>query len=113
MTAIGLTKHSPGHDWKRRGSRTLRPATYAGKSRARTVRYLLAHVGFMYRSIGRIFRRRTIAAILLCALIPAATTIPSLAALALVSGICAAVVATAPATQFTGAARTGQGSPGT
>jgi hypothetical protein len=45
----------------------------------------------MYRSIGRIFRRRT--TILLLALIPVATTIPSLAALALVSGICAAVVA--------------------
>jgi hypothetical protein len=47
----------------------------------------------MYRSIGRIFRRRIITAILLLALIPGATVIPSLAALALVSGICAAVVA--------------------
>jgi low temperature requirement protein LtrA len=55
--------------------------------------YLLAHVGFLYRAIHRIFRRRTYAAILLLALIPMATRIPSLAALALVSGICALVVA--------------------
>lgn len=55
--------------------------------------YLLAHVGFLYRSIHRIFRRRTYAAILLLALIPVATAIPSLAALALVSGTCALVVA--------------------
>jgi low temperature requirement protein LtrA len=54
--------------------------------------YLLAHVGFLYRSIHRIFRRRTLAAILLLALIPVATAIPSLVALALVSGICALVV---------------------
>jgi low temperature requirement protein LtrA len=55
--------------------------------------YLLAHVGFLYRSIRRIFRRRTIAAIILLALVPVATVIPSFAALALVSGICALVVA--------------------
>jgi low temperature requirement protein LtrA len=58
-----------------------------------TALYLLAHVGFMYRSIHRIFRRRTIAAILLLTLIPVATVIPSLAALALASAICATVVA--------------------
>jgi low temperature requirement protein LtrA len=55
--------------------------------------YLLAHVGFLYRSIGRVFRRRTLGALLLLALIPAALATPALAALALISGVCVAVVA--------------------
>ncbi len=42
---------------------------------------------------GRIFRRRTIGALVLLALIPAAEAIPSLAALALVSTVCSFVVA--------------------
>ena len=55
--------------------------------------YLLGHVAFLVRLTGRIFRRRTIGAIVLLALIPAAVAIPALAALALVSAVCSLVVA--------------------
>jgi low temperature requirement protein LtrA len=55
--------------------------------------YLLAHVAFLFRTTGRVFRRRTFGAIVLLVLIPVAIAIPALAALALVSGVCAAVVA--------------------
>ena len=55
--------------------------------------YLLGHVGFLYRTTGRIFRRRTIGAVVLLALIPVALAVPALAALALVSAVCALVVA--------------------
>jgi low temperature requirement protein LtrA len=55
--------------------------------------YLFGHVAFLVRSTGRVFRRRTIAAIALCALIPIAVAIPALAALALVSASCSLVVA--------------------
>ena len=55
--------------------------------------YLLGHVASLYRSTGRVFRRRTIGALVLLALIPAALVIPALAALALVSTVCAFVVA--------------------
>jgi low temperature requirement protein LtrA len=55
--------------------------------------YLLAHVAFLLRTTGRVFRRRTIGATLLLALIPAAVAIPALAALGLVSAACAVVVA--------------------
>jgi low temperature requirement protein LtrA len=55
--------------------------------------YLIAHVAFLFRSTGRVFRRRTIGAVALLALIPAAVAIPALAALALVSAVCALVVA--------------------
>jgi len=55
--------------------------------------YLLAHVAFLFRTTGRIFRRRTVGTVVLLALIPAALAIPALAALALVSGVCALVVA--------------------
>ena len=55
--------------------------------------YLLAEITFLLRTTGRIFRRRTAAAIVLLALIPAATAIPALAALALVSAVCALLVA--------------------
>ncbi len=58
-----------------------------------TALYLLAHVGFLFRTTGRVFRRRTIGALALCALIPVALAIPGLAALALVSAVCALVVA--------------------
>src|ERR687895_1975216 len=47
--------------------------------------YLLGHIAFLVRTTGRVFRRRTIGAIVLLALIPAALAIPALAALALVS----------------------------
>ena len=55
--------------------------------------YLLGHVAFLFRTTGRVFRRRTIGGVALLALIPAALTIPALAALALVSAVCSFVVA--------------------
>jgi low temperature requirement protein LtrA len=54
--------------------------------------YLLGHIAFLLRITGRVFRRRTIGAAVLLALIPAAGAIPSLAALALVSSVCASIV---------------------
>ncbi|HEX2110413.1 MAG TPA: low temperature requirement protein A [Gaiellaceae bacterium] len=55
--------------------------------------YLLAHIAFLFRTTGRVFRRRTMGAVMLLALVPAAIAIPALAALALVSGVCSLVVA--------------------
>jgi low temperature requirement protein LtrA len=55
--------------------------------------YLLGHIAFLFRTTGRVFRRRTLGAVVLLALIPVAVAIPSLAALALVSAVCALVVA--------------------
>jgi low temperature requirement protein LtrA len=55
--------------------------------------YLLGHVAFLFRTTGRVFRRRTIGAIVLLVLIPAALLIPALASLALVSAACSLVVA--------------------
>ena len=46
-----------------------------------------------YRTTGRIFRRRTVGAIVLLALVPVAVAIPALAALALVSAVCSLIVA--------------------
>src|SRR5207249_8636367 len=54
--------------------------------------YLLAHVAFLYRTTGRIFRRRKLGAVVLLAVVPAAVVIPALAALGLVSAVCALVV---------------------
>jgi len=55
--------------------------------------YLLAHIAFLFRTTGRVFRRRTVGAVVLLALIPAAVAIPALAALALVSAVPSFVVA--------------------
>jgi low temperature requirement protein LtrA len=55
--------------------------------------YLIGLVASLYRTTGRLFRRRTIGAFVLLALIGAAIAIPALAALALVSAVCSAVVA--------------------
>jgi low temperature requirement protein LtrA len=55
--------------------------------------YLLAHIAFLVRTTGRVFRRRTIGAVVLLVLIPAAVAIPSLASLALVAAVCSLVVA--------------------
>ncbi len=55
--------------------------------------YLLGHIAFLFRTTGRVFRRRTVGAVVLLALIPAAVAIPSLAALGLVSTVCSLVVA--------------------
>ena len=55
--------------------------------------YLLGHIAFLYRTTGYLFRRRTVAAVVLLALVPVAVSIPALAALALVSAVCSLVVA--------------------
>jgi low temperature requirement protein LtrA len=55
--------------------------------------YLLGHIAFLFRTTGRVFRRRTVGAVALLALIPAAVAIAALAALALVSVVCSLVVA--------------------
>jgi low temperature requirement protein LtrA len=54
--------------------------------------YLLGHIAFLFRTTSRVFRRRTVGAIALLALVPAAVTIPALAALGLVSAVCTLVV---------------------
>ena len=58
-----------------------------------TAVYLLGHIAFLYRTTGRIFRRRTMGAGAMLALIPVATLVSALAALALVSAVCVLVVA--------------------
>jgi low temperature requirement protein LtrA len=58
---------------------------------AGTALYLIAQVASLWRSTGRIFRRRTMGAAVLLALI--ALNLPAVAALALVSTVCALVVA--------------------
>jgi low temperature requirement protein LtrA len=55
--------------------------------------YLLGHIAYLYRATGYLFRRRTVGAVLLLALAPAAVAIPALAALAVVSAVCSLVVA--------------------
>jgi low temperature requirement protein LtrA len=57
-----------------------------------TALYLLAHVAYLVRTTGRIFRRRTLGGVVLLLLIPAAAAIPALVALALVSAVCLFVV---------------------
>jgi low temperature requirement protein LtrA len=54
--------------------------------------YLLAHIAFLFRATRRLFRRRTVGAVVLLALIPAAIAIPALAALGLVSVVCSLIV---------------------
>ena len=58
-----------------------------------TALYLFGHVAFLFRTTGRVFRRRTVGAAVLVALIPAAVSIPALVALALVSAVCSLIVA--------------------
>jgi low temperature requirement protein LtrA len=55
--------------------------------------YLLGHIAFLFRATHYVFRRRTVAAGVLFALIPAAVSIPALASLAFVSAVCSLVVA--------------------
>jgi low temperature requirement protein LtrA len=55
--------------------------------------YLFGHIASLLRTTGRVFRRRTVGAAALLALIPLALAIPALASLALVSGVCSLVVA--------------------
>jgi low temperature requirement protein LtrA len=54
--------------------------------------YLLGHIAFLFRATHYVFRRRTVAAGVLLALIPAAVSIPALASLAFVSAVCSLVV---------------------
>ena len=54
--------------------------------------YLLAHVAFRWRNIHRFSWQRLIAAVLLLALVPAAVEIASLATLALIAAVLAALV---------------------
>jgi low temperature requirement protein LtrA len=58
-----------------------------------TALYFVGHIAFLFRTTGRVFRRRTIGAVALLALVPAALAMPALAALALVSAVCSLVVA--------------------
>ena len=55
--------------------------------------YLLGEIAFLYRTTGRVFRRRTVGAVVLVALVPVALVIPSLAALAVVAAVCSLIVA--------------------
>ena len=55
--------------------------------------YLLAHVAFRLRNVRTLNRQRLATAILLCALIPVGTEIPSLAALGVLVGVLAALIA--------------------
>ena len=54
--------------------------------------YLLGHIAFLFRATRRLFRRRTVGAAVLLALLPVCLVIPALAALALVSTVCSLVV---------------------
>lgn len=55
--------------------------------------YLLGHVAFLFRTTGRVFRRRTVGTVALLCLLPVALVVPALASLALVSAVCSFVVA--------------------
>jgi low temperature requirement protein LtrA len=58
-----------------------------------TALFLLANVAYLFRTTGRIFRRRTVGAAALLAFVPVAGAIPALAALTVVSTVCCLVVA--------------------
>jgi low temperature requirement protein LtrA len=58
-----------------------------------TALYLLGHIAFLFRATHYLFRRRTIGAAVLLALLPAAVAMPALASLIVVSAICCLVVA--------------------
>ncbi|HEX8743620.1 MAG TPA: low temperature requirement protein A [Thermoleophilaceae bacterium] len=58
-----------------------------------TTLYLLAHVAFRWRNIHTLNRQRLAAGLLLLALIPVAVEIPALAALAVVAGLLALLIA--------------------
>jgi low temperature requirement protein LtrA len=58
-----------------------------------TALYLLGQIAFLYRATRYLFRRRTIGAAVLLALIPVAVAVPALAALALVTAVSVLIVA--------------------
>jgi low temperature requirement protein LtrA len=55
--------------------------------------YLLAHIGFLFRTTRHVFRRRLLATAVLLGLFPFANGLPALASLALAAGVCVGVVA--------------------
>jgi low temperature requirement protein LtrA len=55
--------------------------------------YLLAHIAFRLRNVRSLNRQRLVAALLCLALIPLATEVDALAALAGITGLCAALIA--------------------
>src|SRR5204862_6635579 len=69
LFALGL-KTTLGHVGE-----TLDPVTAVGLCGGAAL-YLLAHIAFLFRTTGRVFRRRTVGAIVLLALIPVAVAIP-------------------------------------
>ncbi len=52
-----------------------------------TALYLLAHVAFRYRNVGRFSTHRLLCAIVLCALVPAARELPALASQGIVAAL--------------------------
>jgi low temperature requirement protein LtrA len=54
--------------------------------------YLLAHVAFRLRNIRTLNKQRLACAVLLCALVPVAIEVPSLAALGILAGILAVLI---------------------
>ena len=58
-----------------------------------TALYLFAQIAFLFRTTQRVFRRRTVGAVVLIALVPVAVAVPAVVALGLVSAVCALVVA--------------------
>jgi low temperature requirement protein LtrA len=55
--------------------------------------YLLAHIAFRLRNVGTLSRPRSVGAVVLLVLIPAATRVPALVALCLLAVVLAAVIA--------------------
>ena len=55
--------------------------------------YLLSHDAIRYRSVGSVNPRRCLAAAACAALIPAATRVDGVVAVALVAGVCVALIA--------------------
>jgi low temperature requirement protein LtrA len=58
-----------------------------------TAIYLLAHVAFRWRNVGRFSTQRLVAALVMLALIPLATEIASLATLAIVLAVLSVLIA--------------------
>jgi low temperature requirement protein LtrA len=55
--------------------------------------YLLGHIGFRLRNVHSLNRQRLALAIVLLALVPAATEIPALVSLAVIAALCAGLIA--------------------
>ena len=55
--------------------------------------YLLGHIAFRLRNVGTLNRQRLVATVVIVALIPAATHMPALASLGLLTAILAVLIA--------------------